>query len=59
VQNVASASWVIPHNLGFVPAGIIIKDSSGSMVEGEVTANSSASTTINFAFAFSGTADLS
>lgn len=36
VQGSPSASWIIAHNLGFSPGGIIVIDSNGSVVEGEI-----------------------
>lgn len=36
VQGSPSASWTVVHNLGFSPGGIIVIDSNGSVVEGEI-----------------------
>jgi len=59
VQNVPSAIWVIQHDLGFEPAGILIFDSSGNTVEGAILLNNNSITEIQFASAFAGTATLS
>ena len=57
-QNVASSSWVITHNLGFYP-NIVVKDSAGSIVEGEIAYDSANQVTLTFQAAFSGMAYLS
>lgn len=57
-QNVASSSWYVPHNLGFYP-NITVKDSGGSIVEGEVTYTNANELTLTFSSSFSGTAYLS
>lgn len=35
-QNMASASWVVHHNLGYKPGGVIVTDSAGENWVGEV-----------------------
>ena len=57
-QDTASSSWVITHNLGFYP-NIVVKDSAGSVVEGEIDYDSANQVTLNFQSAFSGAAYLS
>lgn len=57
-QGSASASWVITHNLGFMP-NVTVQDSAGNIVEGEIAYTSSNSLTVSFASAFSGKAYLS
>ena len=57
-QSLPSSSWNITHNLGFYP-NIVIQDSGGSIVEGEITYTNSNSLTVTFSSAFSGTAYLS
>lgn len=37
VQGVPASTWTIAHNLGFYPAGVIARDSSGDLHEGRVT----------------------
>lgn len=54
-QQVASASWVINHNLGkFASVGIV--DTAGDEVEGEVRHNSNNQITITFSAPVSGKA---
>ena len=57
-QGTSSSSWVIAHNLGFYP-NIVVKDSAGSVVEGEIAYDSLNQVTLTFQAAFSGTAYLS
>ena len=57
-QAVSNDTWVITHNLGFYP-NITVKDSGGSIVEGEISYTNSNSVTVTFSAAFSGTAYLS
>ena len=57
-QSLPSNTWNITHNLGFYP-NIVIQDSGGSIVEGEITYTNSNSLTVTFSAAFSGTAYLS
>ena len=57
-QGVSSDTWIITHNLGFYP-NITVKDSGGSIVEGEITYTNSNSLTVTFSASFSGTAYLS
>ena len=58
VQGVASASWVITHNLHFYP-NLTVQDSAGNIVEGEISYTNSDSLTVTFSTAFSGEAYLS
>lgn len=57
-QGTSSSSWVITHNLNFYP-NITVKDSAGSIVEGEIVYDSANQVTLNFQAAFSGLAYLS
>jgi len=57
-QNTPSASWVITHNLGFVP-NVTVQDSAGNIVEGEIAYTNTKQLTITFSSAFSGNAYLS
>lgn len=57
-QAVSSDTWNITHNLSFYP-NITVKDSGGSIVEGEISYTNSNSLTITFSAAFSGIAYLS
>ena len=58
IQNVASATWVITHNLGFKP-NVTIIDSAGTIYEGEIAYTNTNSLTVSFSAAFSGKAFLS
>lgn len=58
-QQTVESIWTISHDLGFRPGGIIVIDSGGNIVEGEIVSNEDSVTVLSFAFAFSGTADLS
>lgn len=57
VQSVASSTWVITHNLGKFPSVMVI-DSSGNVVVGEITYNSNNQITIQFSAPFAGKAYL-
>ena len=57
-QGVASAAWTINHYLGWQP-NVTVQDSSGSVVEGEITYTNVNSLTVTFSGAFSGNAYLS
>jgi hypothetical protein len=57
-QGVASSTWVVNHNLSFYP-NVTVKDSAGTIYEGEISYTSLGSLTLTFSSAFSGTAFLS
>lgn len=59
VQDVASATWVIPHNLGFNPGGVSVLDSAGTNVVGDIVYSDANTVTLNFSAPFAGTANLS
>lgn len=54
-QGVATATWIVDHNLGKHPS-VTVVDSAGTTVVGSVVHNSSNRLTISFNAAFSGTA---
>lgn len=54
-QSVASATWVVTHNLGKYPS-VSVVDSAGELVVGQVDYNSINQTTLTFVGAFSGKA---
>jgi hypothetical protein len=59
-ESPASATWVITHNLGYRPAGILVFDTAGSeWVPGVVTHNSVNQLVLQWSAAFSGVAYLS
>jgi hypothetical protein len=57
-QSVASDTWVVNHNLSFYP-NVTVKDSAGTIYEGEISYTSLGSLTLTFSSAFSGQAFLS
>ena len=57
-QGSASDTWVIAHNLNFMP-NVTVQDSAGNIVEGEIAYTNTNSLTVSFASAFSGKAYLS
>lgn len=57
-QNAVSLSWVITHNLGFYP-NIVVTDSAGSVVEGDLSYASVNQLTVTLTQAISGYAYLS
>ncbi len=58
-QDVPSALWVINHNLGYAPAAVLVVDSAGNEVIGDVKlTNDTTSVEISFADPFSGRAYL-
>lgn len=59
-QGSPTTTWVINHNLGYRPAGILVEDSAGSENEPSDVEHVDTTTTIlHFAYAFGGTAILS
>lgn len=56
-QAVPSAVWTITHPLGRKPSVVII-DSGGSVIEGDVTYPDTATVVASFTSAFAGTAEL-
>jgi hypothetical protein len=58
-QGVPSATWVIVHNFGFKPGGVLVTDSAGSEVIGAITQIDLNTTQIDFSTAFGGFAYLS
>lgn len=58
IQSVASATWTVVHNLGWYP-NVVVQDSSGTTVEGDITYDSRVKLTLTFSGAFSGRAYLS
>ena len=57
-QNAVSLSWVITHNLGFYP-NVVITDSAGTVVEGDLSYASVNQLTVTLSHAISGYAYLS
>lgn len=57
-QQTVSDSWFIQHNLDFYP-NIVVKDSAGSTVEGDIEYIDHNSLRVTFSSAFSGMAYLS
>lgn len=55
-QASVSDTWVVVHNLGYIPAGIHIEDAAGNDMAGGVTHDSINQLTIRFAVATDGTA---
>ena len=58
-QEVAAATWLIAHGLGFRPAGVQVTDSDGDPVEGVVIHPDLNTTQLTFLVPVSGIADLS
>ena len=56
-QSVPEAVWVIAHGLGGYPTVVVI-DSAGSVVEGDVEYDSTEQVTLTFSAGFAGTARL-
>ena len=59
VQNAVSDVWVVEHSLGYNPGGVIVKDSSGTVVEGQIAHTDLNTLTVTFSDAFSGVVDVS
>lgn len=57
-QSAASSSWVIEHNLNFMPNATVV-DSGGNLVEANITYTSVTALTVAFSSAISGVAYLS
>jgi hypothetical protein len=51
--------WTITHNLGFYPAGVVVEDTAGTTVVGDVEYIDSNTLTITFSFPFAGVVYLS
>lgn len=58
IQSTPSNTWTINHGLSFYP-NVVVIDSGGSQVEGDVQYTSATSIVVNFSGAFSGKAYLS
>jgi hypothetical protein len=58
-QSSASSVWLITHDLGYYPAGVMVVDSAGTEVEGEISYPAPNQVQITFAVPFSGKAYLS
>ncbi len=58
-QPVPATQWLIVHNLGFRPSGVLVTDTGGTVVEGAVAHLDPSTTTITFGLPISGIADLS
>lgn len=58
VQNAVSYNWAITHNLGYYP-NVVVTDSAGTVIEGEVTYPSAHEVSITLSQALSGYAYLS
>lgn len=58
-QGVPSAVWTITHGLGFEPAGLLVSDTSGAFIDGEVTFVSTTQLVVAFSAAFAGQAFVS
>lgn len=58
IQGSPAATWIIDHALGRYPA-VMVTDSAGSVVEGEITYDSPARVTLTFSAPFAGEAYLS
>jgi hypothetical protein len=56
-QAVPSAAWTVPHGLGKRPS-VVVVDSAGSLVEGEVAYPDDDTVVLTFSASFSGTAHL-
>lgn len=54
-QAVPSATWTIAHNMGSYPA-VVVLDSTGGVIEGDVSYPDSNTAVLNFSGAFSGIA---
>lgn len=57
-QSVAASTWVVNHGLGFYP-NVTVRDSSGTIYEGEISYTTLDSLTLTFAIPISGSAYLS
>jgi hypothetical protein len=58
-QGSPSAAWIIVHNLGYRPGGVVVVDSAGNELEGAVSYPDVNTVKIEFGGPFSGTAYLS
>lgn len=59
VQTFAAATWNITHNLGFIPGGVRVIDSTNQEVEGNVVSITTTTAQIEFGAPMTGTAYLS
>jgi hypothetical protein len=59
LQTTPAALWIIPHGLGFRPAGVQVTDHAGDDVAGVVTHPDLFTTHIHFDVPIRGIADLS
>ena len=57
-QSVAASTWTVVHNLGFYP-NVTVRDSGGTIYEGEISYTTLDSLTLTFSTQFAGNAYLS
>jgi hypothetical protein len=57
-QNAVSYNWVITHSLGYYP-NVVVTDSAGTVIEGDIAFNSINQITITLSQALSGYAHIS
>ncbi len=58
-QTTPSAVWTVTHGLGYMPGGILVQDTAGTTVEGEIAYVDSQTLRLTFSAAFSGRVYLS
>ncbi len=58
-QAVPAFVWVVTHSLGYQPAGVMVMDSAGTVIEGDITYDSATQITLTFTTSFAGKAYLS
>lgn len=59
VQAAPADVWTVVHGLGSYPGGIVVIDSGGRLVEGDITYVDADTLTLAFSTAFAGTARIS
>lgn len=59
IQETPAIEWIVTHNLGFLPAGVHIQDTSGTKIEGDVSYVSSTVIVFTFSAPFAGLCYLS
>jgi hypothetical protein len=58
-QPVAATTWMVPHNLGFRPAGIVARDATSLIEPDDVTYPDVNTTALHWLAATAGSADMS
>ncbi len=58
-QAMPASTWTIPHNLGFIPAGVVVFDTQDTQIIGDVVSVTTTTIVLEFTSGFAGVAHVS